>query len=152
MVLDINDLTIEELRDLYLKDRKHNLEKINELKKENEKLQKKIDDDEININDLKLQLEVEHAKYMQVVSAKYQSQKNQIVLDMPTLFNDIEEEALKIEDKQTEEVITVSEYTKKKRTVKEKHIDYSSLERKVVEQHFRRQYIRQINFIKFYYL
>lgn len=131
MVLDINDLTIEELRDLYLKDRKHNLEKINELKKENEKLQKKIDDDEININDLKLQLEVEHAKYMQVVSAKYQSQKNQIVLDMPTLFNDIEEEALKIEDKQTEEVITVSEYTKKKRTVKEKHIDYSSLERKV---------------------
>ncbi len=131
MVLDINDLTIEELRALYLKDRKHNLEKINELKKENEKLQKKIDDDEININDLKLQLEVEHAKYMQVVSAKYQSQKNQIVLDMPTLFNDIEEEALKIEDKQTEEVITVSEYTKKKRTVKEKHIDYSSLERKV---------------------
>lgn len=63
---------------------------------------------------MKLQLEVEHAKYMQVVSAKYQSQKNQIVLDMPTLFNDIEEEALKIEDKQTEEVITVSEYTKRK--------------------------------------
>lgn len=101
------------------------------LQKENENLQKKIKDDEVNINDLKLQLEVEHAKYMQLVSAKYQSQKNQIVLDMPTLFNDIEEEALKIEAKQTEEVITVSEYTKKKHVPKEKHIDYSSLERKI---------------------
>lgn len=131
VVLDINDLTIEELRALYLKDKKHNLEKINNLQKENEKLQKKIKDDEVNINDLKLQLEVEHAKYMQLVSAKYQSQKNQIVLDMPTLFNDIEEEALKIEAEQTEEVVTVSEYTKKKHVPKEKHIDYSSLERKI---------------------
>lgn len=131
MVLDINDLTIEELRALYLKDREHNLKKINDLKKENEKLQKKVSDDEVNINDLKLKLEVEHAKYMQLVSAKYQSQKNQVVLDMPTLFNDIEEEALKIEEEQAAEVITVSEYKKKKRVPKEKHIDYSSLERKV---------------------
>ena len=124
VVLDINSLTIEELRALYLKDRKHHLEKINQL-------QKQIEDDKVNINDLKLQLEVTQAKYMQVVSAKYQSQRNQIVLDMPTLFNDVEEEALEIEEQENEEVIKVSEYTKKKRTVKEKHIDYSSLERKV---------------------
>ncbi len=32
-VLDINDLTIEELRALYLKDKNHNLEKINNLQK-----------------------------------------------------------------------------------------------------------------------
>ena len=41
MVLDINDLTIEELRALYLKDKKHNLEKKNNFQKENEKLQKR---------------------------------------------------------------------------------------------------------------
>lgn len=42
MVLDINDLTIEELRDLYLKDRKHNLEKINELKKKMKSFKRRL--------------------------------------------------------------------------------------------------------------
>ena len=113
MDLDINSLTIEELRALYLKDRKHHLEKISQL-------QKQIEDDEVNINDLKLQLEVTQTKYMQVVSAKYQSQRNQIILDMPTLFNDVEEEALEIEEQENEEVVKVSEYTKRKHTPKEK--------------------------------
>ena len=42
------------------------------------------------------------------------------MLDMPTLFNDIEEVALKIEAEQTKEVITVSEYTKKETCTKRK--------------------------------
>lgn len=128
MILDINELTIEELRSLFLNDRKHNLDMIAELQNKIKNLEKKIEDDEININDLKLQLSISNAKYMQIVSAKYQSQKNQIVLDRPTLFDDVEEEALKIEEQENEEVITVGEHTKKKRKSKENHIDYSSLE------------------------
>ena len=34
---------------------------------------------------------------------------DQIALDMPTLFDDIEEEALKVEDSEIEEVITVGD-------------------------------------------
>lgn len=47
-----------------------------------------------------------------MVAAKYQSQKNEIALDMPTLFDDIEEEALKVEDSEIEEVIIVGEHAR----------------------------------------
>lgn len=131
MIKDINELTFEELKELYLKDKKHHLEKINELQGKVDKLEKQHLDDKVNMSDLKLQLDVMNAKYMQAINAKYQSQRNQIVIDMPTLFDDAEEEALKTEKLENEEVITVGEYTKKKHKVKEKHIDYSSLEHKV---------------------
>ena len=61
-----------------------------------------------------------------MVAAKYQSQKNQIALDMPTLFDDIEEEALKVEDSEIEEVITVGEHTRVRRP-KEQHLSYDHL-------------------------
>lgn len=37
---------------------------------------------------------------------------DQIALDMSTLFDDIEEEALKVEDSEIEEIITVGEHTR----------------------------------------
>ena len=73
-----------------------------------------------------MELAIEKEKYKQVVAAKYQSQKNQIALDMPTLFDDIEEEALKVEDSEIEEVITVGEHTWVHRP-KEQHLSYDHL-------------------------
>ena len=80
----------------------------------------------VNVKDLQLQLAIEKEKYKQVVAAKYQSQKNQITLDMPTLFDDIEEEALKVEESEVQEVITVGEHKRIKRP-KEKHLSYDHL-------------------------
>ncbi len=45
---------------------------------------------------------------------------------MPTLFDDIEEEALKVEDSEIEEVITVGEHTRF-RCPKEQHLSYDHL-------------------------
>ena len=88
---------------------------------------KKLNDElTVNVKDLQLQLAIEKEKYKQVVAAKYQSQKNQITLDMPTLFDDIEEEALKVEESEVQEVITVGEHKRIKRP-KEKHLSYDHL-------------------------
>ena len=51
---------------------------------------------------------------------------DQIALDMPTLFDDIEEEVLKVEDSEIEEVITVGEHTRVRRP-KEQHLSYDHL-------------------------
>lgn len=51
---------------------------------------------------------------------------DQIALDMSTLFDDIEEKALKVEDPEIEEVITVGEYTRVRRP-KEQHLSYDHL-------------------------
>ena len=85
-------------------------EKIEELNKKTAELDKQHQDDELKLQDMDLHYNVLNEKYMQVISAKYQSQKNKIVVDMPTLFDDVEEEALKIEEAENEEAITVGGY------------------------------------------
>lgn len=129
-VVDINTLNIDQLKALYLKERNHNFAKIAELEKKNMKLEKDLEDIQVNTNDLKLKYDVLKAQYNLLVSAKYQSQRNQVIIDQPTLFDDVEEEALKIEEIENTEVITIGEYTKRKHVPKEKHIDYSHLERR----------------------
>lgn len=51
---------------------------------------------------------------------------DQIALDMSTLFDDIEEETLKVEDSEIKEVITVGEHTIVRRP-KEQHLSYDNL-------------------------
>ena len=87
------------------------MDHISEQEKQIQDYKKKNEELTVNIKELQLELAIEKEKYTQVVAAKYQSQKNQIALDMPTLFDDIEEEALKVEDSEIEEVITVGEHT-----------------------------------------
>ena len=104
-------------------------ERIDSLSNEVSSLKKEVETHIINEEDLKLQLLIEKEKLKKMIAAKYLSQKNQIVLDMPTLFDDVEEKALKIEEAEIQEVITIGEH-KRVRRPKEKHIDYSSLERR----------------------
>lgn len=87
------------------------MDHISEQEKQIQDYKKKNEELTVNIKELQLELAIEKEKYKHVVAAKYQSQKNQIALDMPTLFDDIEEEALKVEDSEIEEVITVGEHT-----------------------------------------
>ena len=47
---------------------------------------------------------------------------------MSTLFDDIEEEALKVEDSEIEEIITVGEHTRVRRP-KEQHLSYAKCRR-----------------------
>lgn len=126
-IKDIHDLTKDELIEQFIMMR-NMLDKqtslANKLSNENKDLQ-------VNINDLELQLKIEKEKVKQLIAAKYQSQKNQIVLDMPTLFDDIEAEAQKVADSEIEEVIIVGEHKRVRRS-KEKHIDYGSLPREEV--------------------
>lgn len=131
-VKDINSLTKEQLIEQYVTDQKLMFEKIEELNKRIAELENQHQKDEIELQDMELRYKVLNEKYMQVISAKYQSQKNKIVVDMPTLFDDVEEEALKIEEAENEEVITVSEHKRVHKKPKEKHIDYSSLEHRYV--------------------
>lgn len=51
---------------------------------------------------------------------------DKIAMDMSTLFDDIEEEALKVENSEIEEVITVDEHTRVRRP-KEQHLSYDHL-------------------------
>lgn len=129
-VRSIDELSFDELKSLYLADREALFDEIKSLRKEVGQLKKQVEDDAVNINDLSLQLKIAQEKYRMVISAKYQSQKNQVVLDMPTLFDDVEEEALKVADEEVQEVITVGEH-KRIRRPKEKHIDYSALRRDI---------------------
>lgn len=53
-------------------------------------------------------------------------QLDQIALDMPTLFDDIEEATLKVEDSEIEEIIKVGEH-KRVRCPKKQHLSYDHL-------------------------
>lgn len=125
-VKDIDSMSFEELKSEFIKFRKATMDHISEQEKKLQEYKKLNDELTVNVKDLQLQLAIEKEKYKQVVAAKYQSQKNQITLDMPTLFDDIEEEALKVEESEVQEVITVGEHKRIKRP-KEKHLSYDHL-------------------------
>jgi len=125
-VKDIDSMSFEELKSEFIKFRKATMDHISEQEKKLQEYKKLNDVLTVNVKDLQLQLAIEKEKYKQVVAAKYQSQKNQITLDMPTLFDDIEEEALKVEESEVQEVITVGEHKRIKRP-KEKHLSYDHL-------------------------
>ena len=125
-VKDIDSMSFEELKSEFIKFRKATMDHISEQEKKLQEYKKLNDELTVNVKDLQLQLAIEKEKYKRVVAAKYQSQKNQITLDMPTLFDDIEEEALKVEESEVQEVITVGEHKRIKRP-KEKHLSYDHL-------------------------
>lgn len=130
-VKDINSLSFEELKNDFIQLRQHMMKHIQEQDETIRELKKQVKDYEVNNNDLTLQLQIAKEKVKQLIAAKYQSQKNQIVLDMPTLFDDIEEEAMKVEEAELEEVIIIQEH-KRVRKPKEKHIDYNHLPKQEV--------------------
>jgi len=125
-VKSIDDMSKDELQKHYLKERELMFKKLQEMENKINDLQKIIEDNEVNIQDLKLELSITKEQLKQAIAAKYQSQRNQVVIDMPTLFSDVEEEALKIEEIENEEQITVCEH-KRNRKPKEKHISYDDL-------------------------
>lgn len=130
-VKDINSLSFEELKNDFIRLRQHMMKHIQEQDETIRELKNQVKDYEVNNNDLTLQLQIAKEKVKQLIAAKYQSQKNQIVLDMPTLFDDIEEEAMKVEEAELEEVIIIQEH-KRVRKPKEKHIDYNHLPKQEV--------------------
>lgn len=130
-VKSIDSMSKEELQKQYLMEREAMSKRLNELEDQIKELKNVIKDNEVNINDLTLQLSIANEKLKQIISAKYQSQKNQIIIDAPTLFDDVEEEVLKVEESENEEVITVGEHKRKKKH-KEQHIDYSHLPHETV--------------------
>lgn len=130
-VKDINSLSFEELKNDFIQLRQHMMKHIQEQDETIRELKNQVKDYEVNNNDLTLQLQIAKEKVKQLIAAKYQSQKNQIVLDMPTLFDDIEEEAMKVEEAELEEVIIIQEH-KRVRKPKEKHIDYNHLPKQEV--------------------
>lgn len=125
-VKDIDSMSFEELKSEFIKFRKATMDHISKQEKQLQEYKKLNNELTVNVKDLQLQLAIEKEKYKQVVAAKYQSQKNQITLDMPTLFDDIEEEALKVEESEVQEVITVGAHKRIKRP-KEKHLSYDHL-------------------------
>lgn len=125
-VKDIDSMSFEELKSEFIKFRKVTMDHISKQEKQLQEYKKLNNELTVNVKDLQLQLAIEKEKYKQVVAAKYQSQKNQITLDMPTLFDDIEEEALKVEESEVQEVITVGAHKRIKRP-KEKHLSYDHL-------------------------
>ncbi len=120
------EMTKEEIFAEYLKMR----EKLDQLAKKDEELKQKFIDLQANYKDLQEQYTILNEKYMKHIAAKYQSQKNTIVIDMPTLFDDVEDEALKVAEEECE-YTEVESYKKRKRKPKEQHISYDNLERKV---------------------
>ena len=120
------EMTKEEIVAEYMKMR----ELLDQSAKKTVKLEKELFDLRTDYNDLKLQHDILNEKYKKQLAAKYQSQKNKIIIDMPTLFDDVEEEVLKIEQEECE-YVEVEGYSKKKRRPKEKHLSYDSLERRV---------------------
>lgn len=130
-VKSIDDMTKKELQEHYIKEREAMFRRIQEMDNKLNELQNIIRNQEVDINDLKLELAIAQEKLKQSIAAKYQSQKNQVIIDMPTLFGDVEEEALKVEETENEEVITVGEHQRKRKT-KEKHVNYDNLDHKIV--------------------
>lgn len=96
-------------------------DELDSLSKKYDILAKEHYDLKANYNDLKFQYDYLDAKYRQVIAAKYQTQRNTIVIDMPTLFDDLEKETLKLEMEQCE-FVEVESYTKRKKAPKEKHV------------------------------
>lgn len=113
-VKDIDSMSFDELKNEFIQFRKMMMDHISEQEKQIQDYKKKNEELIVNIKELQLELAIEKEKYKQVVATIYQSQKNQIALDMPTLFDDIEE------------VITVGEHTRVRRP-KEQHLSYDHL-------------------------
>lgn len=128
VVRDINSLSFEELKAEFLSFREQTMKHIQEQDETISTLREQVKKDEININDLELQLRIEKEKNKLLISAKYQSQKVAKTFDMPSLFDDVEAEALKVEADEVEETITVNQHTRIKRP-KEKHISFDGLRR-----------------------
>lgn len=116
-VKSIDDMTKEELQEHYLKERTLIFKRLQEMENQINDLQKTIEDNEININDLKLELPITKEKLKQAIAARYQSQKNQVVIDMPTLFGDVEEEALKVEMKKLLPQANIIERKRQKKNI-----------------------------------
>lgn len=135
IVKDIDSMSFDELKNEFIQFRKMMMDHILEPEKQIQDYKKKNEELTVNIKELQLELAIEKEKYKQLVAAKYQSQKNQIALDMPTLFDDIEEEALKVEDSEIEEVIIVGEHARVRRP-KEQHLsyDHQRLEKKSIQR------------------
>ena len=81
-------------------------------------------------NDLKVQHSILNEKYKKQLAAKYSTQRNQCPYDQLSLFDDLEEEVLKIEQEECE-YVEVEGYSKRKKAPKEKHLSYDNLERRV---------------------
>ena len=128
-VKDINSLSKNDLIKQYIIMR----EMLDQKTKQYNSLQKDFNDLKVNYNDLTEKYNSEHEKYMSLVAAKYQTQRNNFIIDMPTLFNDAEDEALKVEAEESE-YITVKEHKRKKRVPKEKNTDYSNLRHEYVTE------------------
>ena len=120
------EMTKEEIVAEYMKMR----ELLDQSAKETEGLKKKLFDLQTNYDDLKLQHEILELKYKKQLAAKYQTQRNQIIVEQPSLFDDLEEEVLKIEQEECE-FVEVEGYSKRKKRPKEKHLSYDNLERRV---------------------
>lgn len=120
------EMTNEQLLKEFLRMR----DELDSLSKKYDSLAKEHYDLKANYNDLKFQYDYIEAKYKQIIAAKYQTQRNTVVIDIPTLFDDLEEETLKLEQEQCE-FVEVESYTKRKKAPKEKHVSYDHLERKV---------------------
>ena len=120
------EMTNEQLLKEFLRMR----DELDSLSKKYDSLAKEHYDLKANYNDLKFQYDYIEANYKQIIAAKYQTQRNTVVIDMPTLFDDLEEETLKLEQEQCE-FAEVESYTKRKKAPKEKHVSYDHLERKV---------------------
>ena len=129
----IEDLTKEEIIARYSSMR----DKLDQVSKEKDGLAKLLYDLQTEYNDLKLQkdklqaeLDAQKEKYRKNIAAKFQSQNNKCVVDQLSLFDDVEEEVLKTEQEECE-YVEIEAHKRKKRVPKEKHIDYSNLERRV---------------------
>ena len=109
------EMTNEQLLKEFLRMR----DELDSLSKKYDSLAKEHYDLKANYNDLKFQYDYIEAKYKQIIAAKYQTQRNTVVIDMPTLFDDLEEETLKLEQEQCE-FAEVESYTKRKKAPKEK--------------------------------
>lgn len=140
-VKDINELSKEELAQQYMRMRSMLDEQtkavidfkktVHQLQEENNQLKSNKKELQVNLKDLELKLQIAQEQLKKLIAAKYQSQRNQVVLDMPTLFDDVEAEVIKIEEAEIEETITVGEH-KRIRKPKEKHIEYRLLPKEEV--------------------
>ena len=132
---DIDSMSFDELKNEFIQFRKMMMDHISEQEKQIQDYKKKNEELTVNIKELQLELAIEKEKYKQVVAAKYQLQKNQIALDMPTFFDDIEEEALKVEDSEIEEVIIVGEHARVHHPKEQRlSYDHQRLEKKSIQK------------------
>lgn len=129
MVKSIDSISREDLENEFLRMRKEMLAEIAALRSKVNDLNEHIKEQENEINDLKFENLVLKEKYNAMIIAKYQSQKAPL-MDMPTLFDDAEMEAMKVEHEMVE-TKDVEGYTRKVSPKKEREIDYSYLEHRI---------------------